>query len=71
MKTIILWLKWILYFIMTQNERMMYDYGKAKGRKCIRIKKRIFSTTFYSKHGEQERDYLTRKEYFAINKHQP
>lgn len=67
MSKIKIWLKWFLYVIITQDERMMYDYGKARGRKCVGIKKGVTSITFYSTYGKPERNFLTRKEYFKIN----
>lgn len=68
MAKIKLWLRWFLYVLITQDERMMYDYGKAKGRKCVGIKKGTKYIDFYSVAGKPERNFLTRKEYFDKNR---
>jgi len=64
MKKIMIWLKWFLYVMLTQDERLMYDYGKAKGRNCVGIKKGMTYTDFYSTPGKTERNFMTRKEFF-------
>lgn len=62
-----LWLHWMLYVIVTQEERMMYDYGRYHKRKCTGITKELFGTVFHSEPGTTERKFLKRKEYFKLH----
>lgn len=71
-QTIKLWLGWILYFLMTQDERLRYFHGKSRGMHCYQIKD-VSSflpgsvTEFsYDPTRKPQREYLTRKEYFEV-----
>lgn len=70
MKTLKLWLEWIFYFLLTQDERLRYQRGLMKGMHCISRKdvSKILAgsvTEFtYDPNKKPFRQYLTRKEFF-------
>lgn len=68
MKSLTLWLKWIFYWFITSDERLMYQAGVTRGMKCVGMKKDLYSITFYYEPGKPERDYLTREEFFKLHK---
>lgn len=68
MSNLKIWIRWFIYVLFTQDERMMYDAGKAKGKNCIGLKKGMTSTTFYYEYGKPERKFVTRKEFFDNHK---
>ena len=61
-----IWIKWILYVIYTQNARLRYHYGKLNGMHCISLKSDLLSSDLvFDKNRKPEREYLTRKEFFG------
>lgn len=65
MRTAWVFLKWLLYAALTQNERLSYSYGKTRGMHCSRVE-HGFSSTYLTLHPGVEpfRLYMTRKEFF-------
>lgn len=67
MKSVKTWLKWIFYYFITSDERLMYQAGVTRGMNCVGMKKGVTSITFYYEPGKPMRDYITRKEFFKLH----
>lgn len=74
LKNIKLWAGWIFYWLITQDERRRYYYGKRKGMYCYEIKdvSRIMAGSVtelsYDPKRKPVREYLNRKEYFELER---
>ncbi len=70
MKTIILFLKYVIYYLVTADERHCYSMGKIKGMHCEGYNSDGFGGRIYKYNPNKTpfRDYLTWKEFKENNK---
>lgn len=61
-------IKYIVYWLFTQDERTRYQAGLSKGMHCISIEHGIAGVRCRYTHGKPKREYVTWKEYKERNK---
>ena len=68
MRKAYVFLKWLLYAALTQNERLAYSYGKTRGVHCSHVEHGAVPgdlTLTLHPGTKPYRLYLTRREFFA------
>jgi hypothetical protein len=73
MRNIWIFIKWLLYVLLTQDERLNYLYGKNKGMQVIKRERGFnlcdgnYMDVWFDPNKKPEREYLTFKEFFKIH----
>lgn len=67
LRTIVVFFKWLLYAMLTQEARLRYEIGLNRGMHCTEIIRNCVGTITHvmlDPNRKPERDYVTRREFF-------